>query len=110
MSKKQSGVFIGGLMIGAAIGGVTALLTAPRTGRETRKIVQKSADAIPQLAEDISTTVQIQTYRLSTQTVRTWNQTIHRLREAIAVGIYVAQQERQTLTKKNSIDINTTHR
>lgn len=108
MSQKRSLVFIGGLMIGAAIGGVAGLLTAPRTGQETRKIVQKSADAIPELAEDISTSVQIQTHRLSAQTVRHWNQTINRLRDAIAVGIYVTQQQRQTLTKENSLDIDTT--
>jgi len=48
MSNNRSGVFIGGLMLGAAIGTLTGLLIAPRTGRETRKLLKKSADASPE--------------------------------------------------------------
>jgi gas vesicle protein len=51
MSTKRSGLFIGGLLVGSAIGAVTGLLMAPRTGKETRQILKKSADALPELAE-----------------------------------------------------------
>jgi gas vesicle protein len=40
MSNNRSGIFIGGLMIGAAIGTLAGLLVAPRTGRETRKLLK----------------------------------------------------------------------
>ncbi|MEH1825868.1 MAG: YtxH domain-containing protein [Nostoc sp.] len=100
MSNNRSGVFIGGLMLGATIGALTGLLVAPRTGRETRKILQKSANAIPELAEDLSTSVQIQADRLSASALRNWDETLDRLREAIAAGVDASQQENQVLKRQ----------
>jgi gas vesicle protein len=108
MSKNRSGIFIGGLMLGAAIGTLAGLLVAPRTGRETRKLVKKSANAIPELAEDISTSVQIQADRFSTSTLHNWDETIDKLREAIAIGIDATQRESQSLNKQNTVDISST--
>jgi gas vesicle protein len=108
MSKNRSGIFIGGLILGAAIGTLAGLLVAPRTGRETRKLVKKSANAIPELAEDISSSVQIQANRLSTITLQNWDETVDRLREAIAIGIDATQRESQSLNKKNTVDVSST--
>ena len=108
MSNNRSGIFIGGLMLGAAIGTLAGLLVAPRTGRETRKLIKKSANAIPELAEDITTSVQIQADRLSTSTLENWDETVDRLREAIAVGIDATQRESQSLNKKNTVDVSST--
>ncbi|MBE9248646.1 YtxH domain-containing protein [Dolichospermum sp. LEGE 00240] len=104
MSNNRSGIFIGGLMLGAAIGTLVGLLVAPRTGRETRKLIKKSANAIPELAEDISTSVQIQADRLSSSTLENWEETLDRLREAIAVGV----DESQSFHKQNTVDIRNT--
>ena len=108
MSKNRSGIFIGGLILGAAIGTLAGLLVAPRTGRETRKLVKKSANAIPELAEDISSSVQIQANRLSTSTLQNLDETVYRLREAIAIGIDATQRESQSLNKKNTVDVSST--
>ncbi|MEH1795165.1 MULTISPECIES: YtxH domain-containing protein [unclassified Nostoc] len=102
MSNNRSGVFIGGFMLGATIGALTGLLVAPRTGRETRKILKKSADAIPELAEDLSTSVQIQADRLSASALRNWDETLDRLREAIAAGVDATQKESQILKRQTS--------
>ena len=101
MSNNRSGVFIGGLMLGATIGALTGLLVAPRTGRETRKLLKKSADALPELAEDLSTSVQLQADRLSANALRNWDETLDRLREAIAAGIVASQRESQVLKRQN---------
>ncbi|MBK1990558.1 YtxH domain-containing protein [Sphaerospermopsis aphanizomenoides BCCUSP55] len=101
MSNNRSGVFIGGLMLGATIGALTGLLAAPRTGRETRKLLKKSADALPELAEDISTSVQIQADRLSANALRNWDDTLERLRIAIAAGVDATQRESQALKRAN---------
>jgi gas vesicle protein len=93
MSKKSAGTFIGGLLLGSAIGTVTGLLIAPRTGRDTRQLLKKSADALPELAEDLSTSVQLQADRLSESALRNWDGTLTRLREAIAAGIEASQRE-----------------
>jgi gas vesicle protein len=44
-SCKHYGSFIGGLIFGAAVGAGLALLYAPTTGKEARKILKKKADA-----------------------------------------------------------------
>ncbi len=103
MSNNRSGVFFGGLMLGATIGALTGLLVAPRTGRETRQLLKKSANALPELAEDLSTSVQIQADRLSTSAMKNWDETLDRLREAIADGIEASQQESQALKRQNFV-------
>lgn len=86
MSKKF-GVFVGGMLVGSTLGTLAGLLMAPRSGRETRQILKKSADALPELAEDLSTSVQLQADRLSESALRNWDDTLVRLREALAAGV-----------------------
>jgi gas vesicle protein len=99
MSDNQSGAgsFIGGILVGAAIGAITGLLLAPKSGRETRQLLKKSADALPELAEDLSTSVQLQADRLSETALRNWDGTLGRLRDAIAAGIEASQKEQQAI-------------
>ena len=85
--SKSSGVFLGGLMLGSAVGTLAGLLIAPRTGKETRKVIRKSADALPELAEDLTTSIQLQADRLSETTLENWEDTLERLKLAIAAGI-----------------------
>lgn len=101
MSNNRSGLFFGGLMLGSAIGTLTGLLLAPRTGRETRQLLKKSANALPELAEDISTSVQMQADRLSANARTNWDETLDRLRDAIAAGIDASQRESQVFKRNN---------
>ena len=112
MSNKSAGSFIGGLLLGSAIGTVTGLLIAPRTGRDTRRLLKKSADALPELAEDLSTTLQLQADRFSESALRNWDGTLTRLREAIAAGIEASgkvnlelQQSEPEVTSKSTSSI-----
>lgn len=105
MSNNRSGVFIGGFLLGTAIGTLTGLLMAPRTGRETRQILKKSADALPELAEDLSTSVQLQADRLSESALRSWDETLERLKEAIAAGVEATGQERQALKRQDALPV-----
>ncbi|EAZ92865.1 YtxH domain-containing protein [Crocosphaera chwakensis] len=94
MSKNNnSGLFMAGIVLGSMVGTVTGLLLAPRSGRETRRIIKKSADALPEMAEDLSTTVQLQADRLSDSAQKNWAGTLSRLKEAIAAGIEATQIE-----------------
>lgn len=97
MSNNRSGAFLGGLLLGAAVGTITGILVAPRPGRETRQLLRKSADALPELAEDLSTSVQLQADRLSETALRNWDSTLGRLKEAIAAGLEATQREQQTV-------------
>lgn len=104
MPNNRSGNFIGGLMLGATIGAFTGLLMAPRTGRETRKLLKKSADALPDLAEDLSTSAQIQADRISENALRSWDDTLDRLREALYAGVDASMRENQLLKRQKTQD------
>lgn len=97
MANNRSGAFWGGVMVGAALGTLTGMLLAPRTGRETRRVLKKSAEALPELAEDLSSSLQLQADRLSESALRNWDETLDRLREAIAAGVEASQLQRQQL-------------
>jgi gas vesicle protein len=104
MADKHRSTFIGGIAIGAAIGTVTGLLMAPRTGRDTRKILNKTLTAVPQMAEDISSSVQLQADRLSVAAGERWQDTLDRLAAAIAAGVAASQslQELEAATRNRS--------
>ena len=101
--QNRAGTFITGLTIGSAIGTVIGLLIAPRTGKETRKVLEKSVDALPELAEDLATTLQLQTSRLSTEALQNWEETLTRLQTAIAAGQEATQWEKEKI-KSMKID------
>ena len=52
-----------------------------------------SADALPEMVEDLATSLQLQTDRLSETSLRRWEATLIRLREAIAAGQAASQRE-----------------
>jgi gas vesicle protein len=64
--------------------------------------LKKSADALPELAEDLSTSVQIQADRLSSSALKNWDETLDRLRDAIASGIDATVRESQVLKQKSA--------
>ncbi len=99
--NNKGGFFVAGMVLGSLVGAATGLLVAPRSGKETRKILQKSAEALPEMAEDVSATVQLQTERLSSSAVQNWHETLNRLKEAIATGVEVGQLEAQHLQQTN---------
>jgi gas vesicle protein len=97
MSNQRSGMFIGGLLVGTAVGTVTSLLLAPKSGRENRDLMKKTVDALPALAEDLSANLQLHAGRLSTSAIKRWDDTLERLGEAIEAGVEAAQAQRQQL-------------
>ncbi|MEM1310830.1 MAG: YtxH domain-containing protein [Cyanobacteria bacterium P01_D01_bin.71] len=102
MTENKSGAFLGGVVIGTAIGAVTGLLVAPRTGKETRQFLRKSADALPEMVEDLATSLQLQTGRLSESSLKRWEATLTRLREAIAAGQEASQREYADLVSQDN--------
>lgn len=103
MSQQKSGGsggnWLGGILIGSAVGAVAGLLMAPKTGRETRRLLRKSADALPELAEDLATSVQIHAHRLSGSALTNWDGTLARLRDAVAAGVDAGLQESDRLSR-----------
>jgi gas vesicle protein len=96
--KSNGGTFVAGIVVGGLIGTALGLLVAPRSGRETRRLLKKSADALPELAEDLSTSVQLQADRLSESALRNWHGTLTRLKDAIAAGMEASQMADEQLS------------
>jgi gas vesicle protein len=103
MSKNRTGAFIGGIVLGSATAAIASLLLAPRTGKQTRQLLKQSVEAIPDLVEDLSDRVHVQTERFSDSVQRNWEDTLIRFRQAIAAGIEAAQTQDRPI-KETSID------
>ncbi|MBX2863175.1 MAG: YtxH domain-containing protein [Leptolyngbyaceae cyanobacterium MAG.088] len=93
MSQNNSDNFIGGLLAGTAIGTAIGLLIAPRSGQHTRKVLKKSAEAVPDIIEDLSTSLQFHADRLSQTTLQNWDGTLERLKDALIAGQAATQKE-----------------
>ena len=105
MSKtNKSAIFVGGMILGSAIGTVAGMIIAPRSGKETRRILRKSADALPELAEDLATTTQTQVVKLSNSALRNWDDTLTRLKDALAAGIEASQTEARKINQVEQVD------
>ncbi|WP_330204101.1 YtxH domain-containing protein [Cyanobacterium sp. Dongsha4] len=88
MSQEEKNMtFLIGLLLGSSIATIATLLLTPRTGKENRKIIAKTAQALPEMTEDISSTMQNNTLRLSSSVTAKWHNTLERLQVAIAAGI-----------------------
>ncbi len=112
MSKQSRvGAFVTGMMLGSALGTIVGLLIAPRSGRETRQVLKKSVDALPELAEDLSTSLQFQADRFSESALRNWDETLVRLKEAIAAGIEASELEAKQIKQSRylSQDLDSTN-
>jgi gas vesicle protein len=104
MSNNNRGALVVGMIVGTAIGTVAGLLIAPRRGRETRGVLKKVVAAVPELAEDLSDSLKLQTNRLSLVAVDNWSGTIDRLQQAVAAGIAASQsvQDQRRPNESNS--------
>ncbi len=108
MSNNNRGALLVGLIVGTAVGAVAGLLVAPRKGQETRKVLQKVAAAVPDLAEDLSDTVKLQTDRIATAAVGNWSATIDRVQQSLAAGIVASQsvQNQSVVSNMNAHESN----
>ena len=108
VKNKESGALLLGIVVGGLVGTVTGLLIAPRSGRETQRILRKSADALPELIEDVLTSLELQKAQLSESAQQNWQETLSRLQMAIAAGVEASQWESspslepRDITPKNS--------
>lgn len=102
MSKNRSAPFMVGMLVGSAIGTIAGILVAPVSGRQTRQLLKKSAEALPDLAEDLSSSVRLQASSLSESARDNWDRTLERLRVAIAAGVEASQQQGAILNQEEN--------
>ncbi|MFZ9739081.1 MAG: YtxH domain-containing protein [Prochlorotrichaceae cyanobacterium] len=103
---KESSGALAGFLLGAALGSLGALLVAPRSGRETRQQLRTALQELSQITESLTVDFQVQAERLSDQALQQWEDTLTRLREAIAAGIEASQEEARN-QQRRSVNRNT---
>lgn len=101
MGRNRAGAFLGGLIVGSAVGTAIGLLIAPRSGRETRRFLRKSAEALPDVAEDLKTSAQYQSEKLLDSAMASLDETFDRLQEAIEVGKETMSKTHKELSKQH---------
>jgi len=89
--------------LGTAVGTVIGLLLAPRSGRETRRLLKKSAEALPEVAEDVTTSLQYQSEKLLDSAQKSLDEALLRLQQAVAVGREAMLQKRQELMQAQNL-------
>jgi len=95
MSRNNAGAFLGGLILGGVAGLVTGMVLAPRSGQETRRVLRKTAAALPELTTDLSDNLQLQAQRWQGILQTQWQDTWERLQTAINAGLEAGRQEHQ---------------
>ena len=95
MSRNHTGAFLGGLVIGGVAGLVAGMVLAPRSGRETRRVLRKTVAALPELTTDVSDSLHIQSQRWKGLIREQWQNTWERFQNALKVGIEAGRQEHQ---------------
>ncbi|MEY2978801.1 MAG: YtxH domain-containing protein [Prochlorotrichaceae cyanobacterium] len=98
--KGSSGAWAG-FLLGAALGSLGTLLVAPRSGRETRQQLRMALQDLSQITESLTVDFQVQAERLSDQALQQWEDTLTRLREAIAAGIEASQEEARNQQRRS---------
>ncbi|MGD1900761.1 MAG: YtxH domain-containing protein [Geitlerinemataceae cyanobacterium] len=97
---KGSGLFLGGVLLGGAIGAIAAIAADPRKTRQARRAVRETADRLPEVARDASTIAVETSARLGRQVAHLsqdfrddWQATSQRLRDAAVAGVAASRQE-----------------
>ncbi|WP_218080985.1 YtxH domain-containing protein [Anthocerotibacter panamensis] len=93
--RNSSQAFWGGLFLGAALGTVCGILFAPRSGRETRRLLRNALDGLPNATEGRVDTFQVQANRILAQARGRVDETMSRLQEAIEAGKQASSEYRK---------------
>jgi gas vesicle protein len=96
--SNGAGKFLGGFLVGSAIGTLVGLWIAPKSGKRAKRLLRKSANALPEIAEELTANVQHQADRLTESAQKTVVEALERLQTAIAVGQAASQRLRQELS------------
>lgn len=95
--SNGAGKFWGGFLVGSVVGTFVGLWVTPRSSKQAKRLLRKSAEVLPAIAEEITANVQYQSDRLTESAQKTLAEALERLQEAIAVGQETSQKLRQEL-------------
>jgi gas vesicle protein len=91
--KSDAGAYLGWFFFGAALGAVVAVLTTPRTGRETREILSKHSGGAARRAQDWASEAQGQAGEWLDKSREMFEEQTQRLMNAFEAGKEAMQEE-----------------
>ena len=101
MSERGGGwEFIAGFLMGAVAGGVAALLLAPQSGEDTRKLLQQKGIEIKERAVDLTEQARQQAAHLQEQSRVALEEQKSKLQQAVEEGKAAATKKRGELLGK----------
>ncbi len=107
MADQSSSSFWGGLLFGAAVGLLCGLAFAPRSGKESRRMIKNTLDGLPNTARDTVDSVQFGTNRMTNTLIddsrKRIDETIQRLQEALDAGKRATQEYRDRHRETNGM-------
>lgn len=95
--SNGAGKFLGGFLVGSAVGALVGLSVTPRSRKQAKRLLRKSAEVLPEIAEGLTANVQYKRDRLTESAQKTMSEALDRLREAISIGQEASQKLRQEL-------------
>jgi gas vesicle protein len=95
--SNGAGKFLGGFLVGSAVGALVGLSVTPRSRKQAKRLLRKSVEVLPEIAEGLTSNVQYKRDRLTESAQKTMSEALDRLREAIAIGQEASQKLRQEL-------------
>jgi gas vesicle protein len=118
MAGKGSGTFLGGVLLGGAIGTIAGMWIDPRTTRRVRRTVRETVDQLPELAHQVGdTTLELsdrlrhRVTALSQDLQDDWQGTSERMRDAAAAGWDASRREyRAVIDRHTDRDVDTANK
>lgn len=83
--------FLIGFLVGGGIAAVTAFLLTCGKGKQNKRLLEKTAQALPEMAGDFLATMQDNASRLQQDAKSKWQKTMRRLQLAVAAAIEASQ-------------------
>lgn len=96
----SAGFFIAGLLVGAAMGAVAALLFAPAPGEETRELLSQKGIELKGKAKELSDVAKERAETLQAKSRIAMEEKLARLEEAVDEGKKTAAKTRSELLSK----------
>jgi gas vesicle protein len=91
--KSDTGAYLGWFFFGAALGAVVALLTTPRTGRETRDLLSLQGEEAAKRAQDWAGEAQNQAGQWLDKSREMFEEQTQRLMKAFEAGKEAMREE-----------------
>ena len=91
--EQKNSNFIIGFLIGSSISMIATLILYPRSGEKNRQVLRKTSQALPQMADDFATTLQMHTNNWLFLSQKKWHKTLRRFQLAVKAGVEASRNQ-----------------